>query len=363
MFNLSNTLTESEKLQLELRELYIQNGYKRYLVSKFEEYDLYANNKDFLMSNRVITFTDTDGKLMALKPDVTLSIVKNSKDNDAGTLKIFYDENVFRISKDSLNFKEINQTGLECLGEIDDFKIIEVMSLAVQSLDKISGKNALNVSDLDIVLSVLDTAEIVGADRAYVLGLISAKNVHGIEEFCSLKNVNDADAKRLQILASLRGKISKVENSLKELAESCEQKERIDSFIKIIKFLSQKFGEEKINVDFSIISDTNYYNGITFNGVIEGVPTTVLSGGRYDKLMKRLKRKAGAIGFAIYLDALSKVLVPENLNVIDAVVLYSENSDIQEVFAKAEEIKLQGKTVSIMKDNAKIEAGIVVDLR
>ena len=38
-------------------------------MSKFEEYDFYAVNKDFLVSDSVITFTDTNGKLMALKPD------------------------------------------------------------------------------------------------------------------------------------------------------------------------------------------------------------------------------------------------------------------------------------------------------
>ena len=74
------TLSFGEKMTFSLRSLYEQYGYARYKMSKFEEYDLYARNKDFLISDSVITFTDTNGRLMALKPDVTLSIVKNSKD-------------------------------------------------------------------------------------------------------------------------------------------------------------------------------------------------------------------------------------------------------------------------------------------
>ena len=66
-----------------LRELYASYGFTHYKMSKFEEYDLYVKNKDFLVSDNVITFTDTDGKLMALKPDVTLSIIKNGS-YDAG---------------------------------------------------------------------------------------------------------------------------------------------------------------------------------------------------------------------------------------------------------------------------------------
>ncbi|MBR4953790.1 MAG: ATP phosphoribosyltransferase regulatory subunit, partial [Oscillospiraceae bacterium] len=75
----------NERVIFALRSLYNSYGYSRYKMSKFEEYDLYAHNKDFLISDSVITFTDTNGKLMALKPDVTLSIVKNSKD-DANTV-------------------------------------------------------------------------------------------------------------------------------------------------------------------------------------------------------------------------------------------------------------------------------------
>ena len=71
-------LREDEKATLRLRALLARYGYRPYRMSKFEEYDLYVRNKSFLLSDHIITFTDTDGKLMALKPDVTLSIVKNS---------------------------------------------------------------------------------------------------------------------------------------------------------------------------------------------------------------------------------------------------------------------------------------------
>ena len=73
-------MTNEEKLIYALRSLYEQNGYRRYKMSKFEEYDLYANNKDILESEGIITFTDTNGKLMALKPDVTLSVIRNTND-------------------------------------------------------------------------------------------------------------------------------------------------------------------------------------------------------------------------------------------------------------------------------------------
>ena len=130
----SASLGFSEKVIFSLRSLYEKYGYSQYKMSKFEEYDLYARNKDFLISDSVITFTDTNGKLMALKPDVTLSIVKNSKDAPDFVQKLYYNENVYRVSKRSHAFQEIMQVGLECIGMVDDYCICEALMLAAQSL-------------------------------------------------------------------------------------------------------------------------------------------------------------------------------------------------------------------------------------
>ena len=94
-----SVLQRNERYVYALRELYFRYGFTPYRMSKFEEYDLYARNKDFLVSDNVITFTDTDGKLMALKPDVTLSIIKNSKDEPDVIRKVSYNENVYFVCK------------------------------------------------------------------------------------------------------------------------------------------------------------------------------------------------------------------------------------------------------------------------
>ncbi|HJJ46516.1 MAG TPA: hypothetical protein O0Y17_05505, partial [Methanocorpusculum sp.] len=68
---MEQALLSEEKTILKLRTLYRRYGYLPYKMNRFEEYDLYVRNKDFLVSDSIITFTDTGGKLMALKPDVT----------------------------------------------------------------------------------------------------------------------------------------------------------------------------------------------------------------------------------------------------------------------------------------------------
>ena len=89
-------LKNEERAVLELRRLYRAQGYEPFKMSKFEPYSLYVNHKEFLISEGAITFTDTDGTLMALKPDVTLSIVKNYRSSERTVQRVYYNENVYR---------------------------------------------------------------------------------------------------------------------------------------------------------------------------------------------------------------------------------------------------------------------------
>ena len=111
MFDL-NLLKNEELAVYKLRSLYKSYGYLPFKMSKFEDYDLYARNKDFLVSDRVITFNDTDGRLLALKPDVTLSIIKNTKGISTDKQKVYYNENVYRVSGSTGQFQELMQTGI-----------------------------------------------------------------------------------------------------------------------------------------------------------------------------------------------------------------------------------------------------------
>ena len=141
-----SVLNNSEKIIFELRSLYSKYGYKPFKMSKFEEYDLYGSNKDFLVSGNCITFTDSDGRLLALKPDVTFSIIKNLDDSAEGVQKVYYNENVYRVTKKAGGFSEIMQTGIECMGGIGSGEVCEVITLAARSLYAISENSVLDIS-------------------------------------------------------------------------------------------------------------------------------------------------------------------------------------------------------------------------
>ena len=136
-------LKKEEQTVFRLRELFEQYGYRKFKMSKFEEYDFYAENRSFLTTKNIITFQGLQGHLLALKPNVTLSIVKHTKGNYDCPERVYYNENVYRARKDDGEYKEIMQVGLEYIGEVDDYAVSEVVLLAKKSLDSISSRSVL----------------------------------------------------------------------------------------------------------------------------------------------------------------------------------------------------------------------------
>lgn len=342
-----DVLKNDEKAMLKLRTIYRKYGYSQYKMSKFEEYDLYVRNKKFLVSDNIITFTDTDGKLMALKPDVTLSIIKNTKDDENTTQKVYYNENVYRVSKGTNSFKEIMQVGLECIGDIDDYCVYEVIMLAAKSLESISGDYVLDISHLDIISQTIDEMNITEKGRKEILKCIGQKNVYGISEVCEREGADDEILKKL---VSTYGTPESVIKMLKSLKNEKNYKS-IESLTKIVLALESSGFKGKINIDFSVISDTNYYNGFVFKGYVKGIASSVLTGGQYDNLMQKMGKKSGAIGFAVYLDMLERLGTTEKNYDVDAVILYDDNADLDTLNDAIRRITSNGKTVKVLKGN------------
>ncbi len=326
----TDNLKYDEQAVFLLRSLYSKYGYKQYKMRKFEEYDLYVRNKDFLISDSVITFTDTNGKLMALKPDVTLSIVKNTKDSDGSVQKVYYDENVYRVSKGTHSYKEIKQAGLECIGDVDTYCVCEVLSLAVKSLMTISENCVVDVSDLAILFALYDYIGLSYEARKRMTSLISDKNTHEMKRLCEDMSVSAESTALLEELISYNGTPDEILPKLKAMTEQIGAQAEFSEFESVVSSLDEEL-QSKLRIDFSVVSDINYYNGIVFKGFIDKIPDSVLSGGRYDSLMQSMSRKSKAIGFAVYIDMLERFNIKERKFDYAAVLLYSENDSISTV--------------------------------
>lgn len=306
MENYELVLNADEKAVFALRSLYKKYGYSQYHMSKFEEYDLYAKNKNFLVSDNVITFTDTDGKLMALKPDVTLSIIKNDREED-GVKKLFYNEHVYRVSKGTHSFKEIMQVGLECLGDIDDYSVIEVLFLAAKSLDCFSDDNVLDLSHLGLVKAVIEYCGVSESGEEQIISYLSEKNAEGVRMVCENEQLDEEKTNILSSLVTIYGPCEEVLGKLSVFEVNEKAKGAIENLKQTVEGLNALGVNQKVRIDFSVINDVKYYNGVVFKGFVSGIPSGILSGGQYDNLMAKMGKKSRAVGFAVYLDDIERL--------------------------------------------------------
>ena len=342
-------LKNEEKVIFALRSLYALYGYSQYKMSKFEEYDLYVRNKDFLISDSVITFTDTSGKLMALKPDVTLSILKNGKDAPGCVQKVYYNENVYRVSGGSHAFKEIMQVGLECIGDVDTYCLYEVLMLATKSLATISDRYVLDISHLGILSAVLDSLAVPEEYREKILKCISEKNVHELCALATAAGISCAGTALLKQLITLYGSPAEVLPKLRTLLSGRIDSALIEEFCSVLNAFAGSELFDRLRVDFSVVHDIRYYNGIVFKGFIEGIPSGVLSGGQYNTLLQKMGRKAGAIGFAVYLDLLERLQEREVPYDADILLLYESGTDLGVLHTAVQSLIQDGNSVMAQK--------------
>lgn len=306
-----------------LINIYEKFGFKKIKLSKFEDYNLYNNNKDFLQTEHILTFMNLNGNLKSLRPDVTLSIVKKVlKDNEKETQKIYYIEDIYKIV--SNEYKEIPQVGVEIIGKLNNYSNLEIISMAIESLKSINKNYILEISNIDFISAIFDEINLEENLKIEILNNIYLKNKHDLEKLLN-KNVDCKYKKYILSFVELSGNYKDILKKLKSLIINKKMQKSYEE-LKSLSFVFELYNNfDKILLDFSIESQLGYYNGIIFKGYIKESNDIILSGGRYDKLLNKFNSNKNAIGFAIYMDKLYEK--NKTSDFIDILILYKSGDE------------------------------------
>ena len=330
-----------ERLSQTLESLYRSCGYRQYKMSKFEEYDLYAQNRNFLTDERILTFTDLNGRLMALKPDVTLSVINNTRPGSE-TRKVWYTENVYRSPRNGDSFQEIRQTGLECIGAVDLYTMAEVLMLAGRSLAAAGRDYVLSLSHVGLAAGVLRAVAVPAERWSAALAAVGGRNRHEVRSLCP-----GEAGELLSALCAVSGPAAEALPGVLALPLPEESRAAAEELQKLCSVLNA-FGGVAAELDLSLVNDTDYYNGLLFRGYVDGAAAPVLSGGRYDHLLHRMGREGSAVGFAVYLSELERLLRQREEFDADTVLFYSPSDDPAAVAAEAQRRRAAGESVCVL---------------
>ncbi len=337
---------KSEMLIMNLRKLYEQYGYKKISLPTFEEYDLYSEYRDFIKSEKILTLMTPEGKLEALRPDITLSVAKKvAKDKNIKSEKIYYLENIYRFSKMN-GYKEKKQLGIELIGRETDFLNYEITNLALKSLNQINKNYIFAFSHVSFISSIFNTINIDYDLQNEILYNVQHKNKHDLEKLISDINIEEKYKILIISLPELSGPFEIIYERLQSFDLDDNLREILDKLDKFYKLLllSSNSDKSKIIFDLSLTNNLEYYNGIIFQGYVEGLSKIILTGGRYDNLFEKFGINKGAIGFAIYLDNLKGYFKEANKKNID-ILLFYDNSDYKLLISKINDFIVNGFTV------------------
>ncbi len=345
-----NSVCRDEGLASGLMRLYKNYGYKKFKMRKFEKYDLYRENKSFLRNGNIITVTDPAGHLLALKPDITLSIVKNVL---AASLpqKLYYNENIYFADSNAAEIKETTQVGLEYIGDLDIRALAEILLLAAESLGRAGGDYRIAISHMGIVSEILDSLEVSESVKETIYSLISDKNLHGIKDICSSLSFDESVTNRICDLISVSGDFSSAIKSAESLVCGDVSRASLNELSALSEIISAFGLSDKFILDFSVMNDVSYYNGLVFQGFVSGIPKTVLSGGRYDNLVRRFGCETSAAGFAVAVDLIKEYRYSEPEFDYDVMLVYAEDCNPASVLKVQTEISANGSScIAVSKE-------------
>ena len=337
-------LTAREKTVWRLKALAARHGYAQYPMRRFEEYALYQENKSFLRNGQVLAFPTPDGRLMALRPDVTLSLVKHSRATRHSVEKLYYTESVYRIEAGSHELKQIDQMGVEYLGAVDEYATLEVLRLALECLKTVRERVVLELGHMGFIGGLMKLAALEGETQGEVFALIRQKNSHELRAVLDKTPLSQAMREMIAQLPHLAGPAAEVLPRARQMCVAPGMEEALRELSAQVALLEKLGYGEDVRLDFSILNDLDYYNGLVFRGYVEGAPRAALSGGRYDNLMRRMEKSGDGIGFALYLDAVARLIGGDDCD-IDVLVLYAPGDDPAAVSEAVEQLSAQGLRV------------------
>lgn len=342
------TLNKDEQVYLSLEGLFASYGYRKFKMRKFERYSLYEEFKSFLTSEYVLTFHSPDGKLMALRPDVTLSIVKNTRADEEHTDKVFYRENVYRMDRHTKEFREIPQSGVELIGQVDAVATLEIVRMAKESLSIIDEHSILCLSHMGFTEGLLSACNVTSADmRSQFLTCIASQNLHDLRLLVGDRAPSDKWLDDLSAVLSSHASYADTLAFARQISVNDQMAGALDELEMIGSSLAALDMADGISLDFTMQNDLSYYNGVLMQGYVEKYPGILLTGGRYDRLLTKFHKKLSAVGFALALGDLNSCYPNRTEYDADVLILYSPDMDTKEVLKRAETYRKEGKRVHL----------------
>ena len=330
-----------EKLRAAMLAVYRSYGYRMIETPLIEYYSTYQNTFSSLAEETLYKFVDESGQILALRTDMTLPIARVCATKFASERPPFrfaYCSNVYKVRQAFAGKRnEVTDCGVELIG-LDASSDLEVLCCALDVMRSWNIEQCvLEIGNSDFYKLAARQAGLDEETTKKLADLIDRKALPETADLLKEISLPEEQAEFFRRLPLMNGR-----NALQEAYEysfSEELKGIIAGLCELKKDLEDLGYGQMVSFDLGKVPHLDYYTGIIFEGYVQGIGTSVLSGGRYDDLLRKLGRDLPAIGFGVKLDVLLDAVRTEETPVRK---LYYKPEERAEAMRKAQEMRREG---------------------
>ncbi|MFC4025399.1 ATP phosphoribosyltransferase regulatory subunit [Oceanobacillus longus] len=336
-----------------LKNRFTTYGYRQVQTSTFENYDMYSDIIGTVNKDEMIKVIDTTGKVLVLRPDVTIPITRitaaNQNSNDFNQ-RLFYVLDIFRQSSGLPNQKESTQAGVEFFGENTPEIDSEVIMLAIHTLKDLNFRNfKIEIGHAGFFKELIQQASLSEQELELLQTLIQSKNITEIELLLNDLPIEEELQTAIQTIPMLYGEPASVIQQAEKIIRSDKMQQVLHNLIDVYEVLKDYGVDDYVIFNLGLINNMNYYSGIIFQGFVDQVGQPVLMGGRYDNLGKQFNNAMPAIGFAFEVDFLQQAIQQQGLaepvdQAVDIIIYYTKEKQ-KEALKAAYELRNQNYQV------------------
>ena len=355
--------TKRNKVINSINNIFDLWGYKEVITPCIEFYDSFRYEYSGLREEGIYKFFDSKGRILALRPDMTIPIVRvvSTRFKDINeNIKLRYTSNIFRVFEEfSGKRNEYTDCGIELITKEKDFSDLEVLIIAIEALKATGAKNfKIEIGEVNFFKSAIENLNISSEEKILLSELIENKKIQELSLLLEKLNLEDNIKNTFYRLPFIFGDGVEVLNMYKEISFNENMLESVNALESLAYRLESLGYKDYITFDLGITARVNYYTGIIFRGFTEGSGNIVLSGGRYDDLIKSAKNDFKDIGFSINVDELVSIL-PMNLELKTKFkIIFNSEKEI-EAINESMKLRNKGYIVDLIPSNDEKEIRIV----
>lgn len=342
-----------------LRGAFIASGFDEVETPTYEFYDVFQSGVGAYMQESMIKFMDAKGRILVLRPDITVPIARLSATRmDLRSARLFYIQNSFAAAQPAIGRAgEFTQAGVELIGDDRCSADAEVIALAIKSL-KTCGLETFTI-DIGQVAYFKALIEDLGLDEAQAEKLrhaVDSKDLISIEAAADALKLNPEKKVQIKALPDLFGGPEIFSKAL-SLTDSPKCAAAVENLRTVYNILDEYGLTRYLSIDFGMLHDIAYYSGIIFRGIAPAIGFPVVSGGRYDELLDKFGMPTPATGFALGIKRVMIAMERQGLlkgGYETFAVVSGDEECSSKAYAYAEALRAQGRRVIFIPDTNKV---------